>query len=88
MLARLEEQGDDPEGLRGRLPRTGDADFLHHALRAYRAFEVRLREVLAYEQQSASMFFGDFVGKAISEVQPGRMETLAPATIGARDASG
>src|SRR5271168_1086090 len=46
------------------------------------AFEIGLGEIAADIKQGAGTLLGDFIGKAVAEIQPRRMCSSAPACIG------
>src|SRR6266404_777514 len=51
-------------------------------------FEVRLREIIADEEQSAGMILRKFVGKTIAKIQTGRVSPFAPLRIGLGNSAG
>src|SRR5262249_48335442 len=46
------------------------------------ALEIGSRKVVADVKQRAGMFLGDFIRKAVTEVQPGRMHASSPSRMG------
>src|SRR5437763_100119 len=49
--------------------------------------QVGFRKLVADEEQTARMLFGDLIGEAITEIQSGPMHSLAPTFVGLSDAS-
>jgi len=51
-------------------------------------FQVRLREIIADEEQSAGMILRKFVGKTIAKIQTGRVSPFARLRIGLGNSAG